>query len=87
MDTLDHASTSWGTDGSEVDPRALRRWNKFLDGLANVGEGLTLFLVLGAVICVLGLTFDANFENGIFYDGTDHTCLYDGKTGEVHYVE
>ncbi|CEE63440.1 MULTISPECIES: hypothetical protein [Xanthomonas] len=87
MDARDHASTSWGMDSSEVDPRALRRWNKFLDGLANVGECLSLLLVLGAVICVLGLTFDANFENGIFYDGTDHTCLYDGKTGKVHYVE
>lgn len=77
--------TTWGRadDEVEVDTRALRRYRGFLRVALVGGEIVNLVLVcalLGAVVWTVTLT---NFENDVFTDGSEHSCVLNGSTGEI----
>jgi len=79
--------TSWGTPDIDVDVRALRRYHNLLEQTAAIGEVLFFALLAGIVGASFYLLNETNFENTIFYDGTDVVCIYDGRTGEIVNVE
>lgn len=87
MRTHESAITSWGRPDTEVDVRALRRYQDILSRIATVGEVLVLVLLVGILIGAIWLFTQTNFENVIFYDGTDMTCVFNGKTGEISNVQ
>ena len=88
MDELGSISTSWGSSsGEDVDVRALRRYNRLLGVLLNVGEWICMGLLPFVAVAALWLVTQTNFENVVFYDGTDSICIYDGTTGEIRNVE
>lgn len=77
------SSTSWGRPRTDVDVRALRRYNRLLNRLAEVGEAGVLALLVAGFIGLVWLLTQTNFENVIFDDGTDARCVYHGDTGEI----
>lgn len=81
------AMSSWGKPDTDVDVRALRRYQSILSRIATVGEVLVIVLLMGILSGAIWLFTQTNFENVIFYDGTDMTCVYDGKTGEIINVQ
>ncbi len=81
------ASSSWGRPDRDVDVRALRRYQDILSRIAAVGEVLVLVLLMGILAGAIWLFTQTNFENVIFYDGTDMTCVFNGKTGEISNVQ
>lgn len=84
---LGQSNTSWGQPTKEVDARALRMYRSFLTKIGNVGE-VVYFALLTVFACAsIWLLAFANLENIIFYDGTAHTCVLDGDTQEVIYVQ
>ncbi|WP_240533895.1 hypothetical protein [Aeromonas veronii] len=44
-------------------------------------------LLVGILAGAVWLFTQTNFENVIFYDGTDMTCVFNGKTGEIINVQ
>ena len=82
-DEASREKTSWGTPELQVDARALRRYHNILSYTSGLGEILIFLLVIGIFMSVLWLITQANFENIIFYDGTDMTCILHGSTGNI----
>lgn len=82
-----HEWSSWGRRDAEVDVRALRRYQAILSRIASVGEVLVFLLLVGILVGVIWLFTQTNFENVIFYDGTDMICVFNGKTGEIINVQ
>lgn len=83
MDATESVDTTWGRQVIDVDVRSLRRYNHLLDRLAIVGEAL---VIAGLCISGVGICWSlayTNYENIIFYDGTDAPCFYDGSTGVI----
>lgn len=78
------ATSSWGKRDADVDVRSLRRHLAVLSHIASVGEVLVLALLVGIFAGAAWLLTQTNFENVIFYDGTDMTCVLNGKTGEIN---
>lgn len=87
MDAQQTTTTSWGAGTSELDVRALRRYNRFLAFCSNTAEWLAMALIPVIFGGVIWLVLFTNFENAIFYDGTDLVCIYNGETGEIRNVE
>ncbi|MBK4987462.1 MULTISPECIES: hypothetical protein [Pseudomonas] len=88
MDRFESTSTAWGAGaGDDVDVRALRRYNRILAVLLDIGEWACLALLPCVAIAAIWLVTQTNFENVVFYDGTDSICIYDGTTGEIRNVE
>lgn len=88
MDELGSTTTSWGSGtGDDVDVRALRRYNRMLGVLLDIGEWACLALLPCVAVTAIWLVTQTNFENVVFYDGTDSICIYDGTTGEIRNVE
>jgi len=86
MDVDDSTQTSWGKGSGHLDVRALRRYNRILAALSSVAEWLAMALIPAILVGVIWLVFYTNFENAIFYDGTDMICVFNGDTGEIRYV-
>lgn len=87
MDAHDSTTTSWGDTSRKVDVRALRRYNRFLAAACGIAEWLAIALIPLTLAGVVWLVMFTNFENVIFYDGTDMICVYNGDTGEIRYVK
>lgn len=87
MDAHDSTTSSWGRSSQELDVRALRRYNRFLAALSSIAEWLVILLIPILLVAVIVLLTRTNFENAIFYDGTDMICVYDGATGEIRYAK
>lgn len=87
MDAEDSTTTSWGDGSSDLDVRALRRYNRFLAACSDIAEWLAISLIPAILVGVVWLVMFTNFENVIFYDGTDMICVYNGETGEIRYVK
>ncbi|MGX2038534.1 hypothetical protein ACWJKU_00160 (plasmid) [Methylocaldum sp. MU1018] len=87
MEAHELATSSWGKHDAEVDVRALRRYQAILSRIASVGEVLVFVLLVGILAGAVWLFTQTNFENVIFYDGTDMTCVFNGKTGEIINVQ
>jgi len=81
------ATSSWGIREGMLDVRALRRYKAVLSNLLNLGEILIFALLGGVFIGIIWLLTLTNFENVIFYDGTDMTCVFNGKTEKILNVE
>lgn len=84
---LGESNTSWGHPTREVDMRALRTYRRLLTRVGNIGEVVYFSLLAGFVCASIWLLAFANLENIIFYDGTAYTCVLDGDTQEVIYVQ
>lgn len=80
-------TTSWGKQDRDVDVRALRRYQTMLSRIALLGEIFVFVLLVGVASASIWLVTQTNFENVIFYDGTDSTCVLNGKTGEISNVK
>ena len=80
MDTADSQQTAWGVRPSHDDVRAIRRFNRILQAMANAGEFMVFTLIAVVLVLALLMVFTGNFENIIFNDGTELSCIYDGKT-------
>ena len=88
MDELGSTTTSWGSGtGDDVDVRALRRYNRMLGVMLDIGEWACLALLPCVAVAAIWLVTQTNFENVLFYDGTASVCIYDGTTGEIRNVE
>ena len=88
MDELGPTTTSWGSGaGEDVDVRALRLYNRLLGVLLDIGEWACISLLPCVAVAAIWLVTQTNFENVVFYDGTDSICIYDGTTGEIRNVE
>jgi len=83
MESRQLAGSSWGKRDTEVDVRAMRRYQATLSRIAYVGEVLVSVLLAGVLASSVWLFTQTNFENIIFYDGTDMTCVFNGETGEI----
>lgn len=83
MNAPDTQKSTWGKPFEIDDPRALRRYNALLRGLAFVGEILSHILSALFLLIALGMLFMGNFENTIFSDGTSISCMLEGSTGEI----
>lgn len=79
--------TTWGRADQFADTRSLRRLNLLYDRMALVGEGLSALFLVGFVSIGVYLLTTKSFEDVIFWDGTDHVCVYDSKSGVVEYVD
>lgn len=79
--------SSWGNRDSEVNVQALHRYQMLLARIGDVGEVLVLILVAAILAGAIWLFTQTNFENVIFYDGTDMTCVLNGDTGEIVNVQ
>lgn len=87
MNTRGLATTSWGKQAKEVDVRALRRYQTILSRVGSIGEVLVFILLVAVAGSTIWLVTQTNFENVIFYDGTDAMCVFNGKTGEISNVK
>jgi hypothetical protein len=87
MPVTEGPETDWGKRPQFDDVRAFRRYNTILRHLARAGEILVCGLVLAVMSTFLGFLYAGNFENLIFWDGTEHACLMDGATGYISSVE
>ncbi|MDB6013645.1 MAG: hypothetical protein JWL65_5895 [Gammaproteobacteria bacterium] len=79
--------TDWGKKPQFDDVRAFRRYNTFLRDFARAGEVLVCVLVVAVMGTFIGFLYGGNFENLIFWDGTDHACILDGGTGHINSVD
>lgn len=79
---LDLGST-WGRRSDHYDVRALRRYNALLRKLVGAGECCVYLLAIVSATLFLWFLYTGNFENVIFTDGTDLTCVLNGSTGEI----
>lgn len=76
-------NTSWGKRNDQIDVRSLRRFKVILKTAETIGEWL-VFFVLFCSVCSIGWLFaKQSFENVIFFDGTEATCVLNGATGEI----
>jgi hypothetical protein len=87
MNAHELTTTSWGKPEIEVDVRALRRYHSILSMIGSIGETLVFVLLAAVAASSIWLVTQTNFENVIFYDGTDATCVFNGKTGEISNVK
>lgn len=87
MNERELATTSWGKQATEVDVRALRRYQTILSRFGSIGEVLVFILLVAVAGSTIWLVTQTNFENVIFYDGTDAICVFNGKTGEISNVK
>lgn len=87
MDAQELKFTNWGRDAEHFDVRALRHYNVLLRKMVVLGECAVVLLTLMAVAGFMAFLFYGNFENVIFTDGTNETCILDGKTGAIVNVE
>jgi hypothetical protein len=83
MDTPTGPETSWGEGVKITDVRALRRYNAILRIALNIGSTAATLVAIGAICAYLWFVFKGNFENLIFTDGTNRTCVMDGGTGQI----
>lgn len=83
FDVIESHETSWGKPPIHDDVRALRRYNRLLQQLSAVGEGLIYAGLVVWAAATLAMVFTGNFENLIFKDGTTLSCILDGNTGEI----
>jgi len=80
---IESATTSWGKRAEHGDVRALRRYNALLQRLMGIGE-VSVYLLSALVVALfLWFLYMGNFENVIFTDGTDLTCILNGATGAI----
>lgn len=82
-DYQEPAVTSWGKRAEHSDVRALRRYNALLLRLVSIGEASVYLLTALVVALFLWFLYMGNFENVVFTDGTDLTCILNGSTGEI----
>lgn len=76
-------NTSWGKRNDQIDVRSLRRFKLILTTAESIGEML-VFVVLFCCLCTTGWLFtNQSFENVIFFDGSEATCVLNGATGEI----
>lgn len=87
MEERQWATSSWGKHDAGVDVRAMRRYQGILSSIASAGEALIFVLLAGILAGLVWLLTQTNFENVIFYDGTDMACVLNGKTGEIINVQ
>jgi hypothetical protein len=83
MDIELDLGNSWGRRSDHHDVRAMRRYNVLLRKLATVGECVVYLLAVLSAALFLWFLYFGNFENVIFTDGTDLTCVLNGSTGEI----
>jgi hypothetical protein len=79
--------STWGNTGEKVDVRALRRYSAWLARVLNACEWIAIVLVVAIALAMGGTLAYLNFENVIFTDGTDQTCVLDGSTGVISNVQ
>lgn len=79
--------STWGASERIADVRTLRRTNRVYDRAAAIGEALLWVLALGFIVVLAVLVLRTSFEDVIFWDSTDHICVYDSNTGVIRYVD
>lgn len=87
MDAHTLTTSTWGKNSTDIDVRALRRYQKILRAFSSFGEWASFALAHCVLIAIVLLILLTNFENVIFYDGTDMTCVLNGATGEIYNVK
>lgn len=78
--------STWGASERIADVRTLRRTNKVYDRASAFGEAWLWVLTLGFIAAVVVLVWRTSFEDVVFWDSTDHICVYDSKAGVIRYV-
>ena len=73
----------WGKRAQPSDVRALRRYNAMLLRMASAGEVSVYVLATLSTALFVWFLYWGNFENIIFTDGTELTCVLNGSTGEM----
>ena len=79
----DQASSAWGKHAESGDVRALRRYNALLLRMVSAGEASVYVLTVLTSVLFVWFLYTGNFENIIFTDGTDRSCILQGATGEI----
>jgi hypothetical protein len=87
MDMPGLETSSWGMPNTEVDVRALRRYQIILISINSFGEYLCFIQLIGILFGTVWLFAQTNFEDVIFYDGTEMTCVFNGETGKITNVQ
>lgn len=81
------ARSTWGQSDDRADVRTLRRLNKAYDRLAVIGEVAGVLLLVGLCCACAWLLTKTSFEDVVFWDGTDHVCVLDSRSGVIGYVD
>ena len=76
-------STTWSEPEKDFDRRACRAYLHLLIQLEWAGKILLVIFFLSFVIGASALLLGKNFEQIIFTDGTEVTCLFDTETGQI----
>jgi len=78
--------TTWGVEDNSTDVRTLRHLNAVYDRMAIVGEITVVSLLVGVLCTCAWLMTRTSFEDAIFWDATEHICVYDSESGNIVYV-
>lgn len=82
-----NGKSSWGHKVHEINVRSVKRTNRVLRLLNEVGEKACIPISIIIVICMLYFLIFTNFEYVIFYDGTNDICVLSDTTNGVSHVE
>lgn len=82
-----NGKSTWGHKVHEINVRALKRTNRVLHVLNEVGEIACIPISIFIVVCMICFLLKTNFEYVIFYDGTNDICVYSDITNGVNHVE
>jgi hypothetical protein len=76
-------SSTWSEPCEEFDKRELERYFVFVKFLENTGKLILVLLILGLFLVITTFLFTGEFEQIIFTDGSELTCIYDNSTDNI----
>ncbi len=74
---------TWGHRSPPEDIRVFEQYNRLLRALVRAGEWTVLVLFVATLSTYLGFLAAGNFENVVFWDGSNRACVLIGATGEI----
>jgi hypothetical protein len=74
---------SWGCRSPPQDIRVFEQYNRLLRRLGKVGEWTVWVLFVATLGTYLRLLAVGDFENVVFWDGSNRACVLVGATGEI----
>lgn len=77
--------SSWGSRERKIDARAIKRVNQLLKIAENLGTNFCIFLVVILMALIPFFILSTDYENVIFYDGSNDICVM-GKNGVIEHV-
>ncbi|MFD1246136.1 hypothetical protein [Paralysiella testudinis] len=80
-------STTWSEPEDNFDKRTYRRYLAILVQLEWAGKILLAIFVIIFIAGTTSLLLLKNFEQVIFTDGSELTCVYDTETGKIRLAE